>query len=585
MACENPKEITQRNSPLKSATMKLSHRAINRMPIVFVLAGTIGLAGMGLAVAAEAGAGGNPIIRDCFTADPAPVVIGDTVYLVVDHDEAKEGELFTMKDWLCYTSTDMKRWTPHDPIMKVTDFKWAVKDAWAPQMIPRNGKYYFYAPVNHDPTHPGMAIGVAVANDPLGPYVDARGAALITSEMTLGPYLWPNIDPTIFIDDDGTPWLAWGNNICFLAKLKPTMTELDGPIQTLCLPNYTEGPWLWKHNGLYYLCYASFAHQGFPESISYGTAPKVTGPWKYRGEMTGPAKNSYTIHPGIVDDFHGQSYFFYHNASLTLPDGQTGATGRRAVCVEYLYYNSDGTIQPIEQTGEGVSVPPHPATGMPAGAVDRGTTDSGIKVTQFLGDYPTNWPGTPVFATVINPFAKTPQPVCFSRDGGVTNLGQTFVIGKDIQLSRIELYVGDGIGTSRTNTATIGLYDLGFAGANGDVTNAPADRYVVGANLLGEGNGLRFAYTPQGPGLLSIEFSEDMQVVLSAGHRYALELEGSRNSCPLCWYGSQYDYGYCDVYPDGAAYRNRKLVRNRDGITADFGFAIYGGTNYMSAYK
>jgi arabinoxylan arabinofuranohydrolase len=54
----------------------------------------------------------------------------------------------------------------------------------------------------------------------------------------------------------------------------------------------------------------------------------------------------------------GQWYFFYHNAVLTLPNGETGALGRRSVCIEYLYYNPDGTIKPIKQTKQGVGVPP-----------------------------------------------------------------------------------------------------------------------------------------------------------------------------------------------------------------------------------
>jgi hypothetical protein len=458
--------------------------------------------------------------------------------------------------------------------MKVTDFKWAVSDAWAPQMVSRNGKFYLYAPVRHNRTHPGFAIGVAVADHPLGPYVDARGSALITDEMTEGPYSQPNIDPTIFIDDDGTPWLCWGNNICFLVRLKRDMTELDGPIQTICVPNYTEGPWLWKHRGRYYLCHASFAHQGYSERISYATAPKVTGPWTYRGEITGQAKNSYTIHPGILDDFHGQSYFFYHNATLTLPDGQTGAVGRRCVCVEYLYYNPDGTIQPIQQTVAGVSVPPHPVPWSPPAPPNRGPADQGIKVTQFIATYPRHWPGTPSFATVTDPFVQTPQPVCFSR--GATALGQTFIIGKEIKLSRLCLYAGDGIGTSSSDGVTLALYDLGPVEDVGLNRKTPAETYSAGANLFGSDPGLRFAYAPQGPGYLTFDFSPSEQIVLRAGHRYALEIHGSKNSCPLCWYGSQYDYGYHDVYPDGAAYRDRKLVKNQPGVTADFALALYG---------
>jgi hypothetical protein len=102
--------------------------------------------------------------------------------------------------------------------------------------------------------------------------------------------------------------------------------------------------------------YAAFAHQGQNEKICYATGSKITGPWTYRGILTGNAKNSYTIHPAIVE-FKGQWYFFFHNAALTIGD-QRGALGRRAVCVEYLFYNPDGSMKPVTQTTEGVSGSP-----------------------------------------------------------------------------------------------------------------------------------------------------------------------------------------------------------------------------------
>lgn len=306
----------------------------------------------------EPAPGANPILRDTFTADPAPLVVGNTVYLYVGHDQAKEGELFNMTDWLCYSSQDMKHWKAHGSIMKPTDFKWAVRDAWASQVVRKDGKFYLYATVQHDDTHGGKAIGVAISDKPTGPFKDARGTALVYDQMTpKSKVSWADIDPTVFTDTDGTSYLCWGNGNCYFAKLKPNMIELDGPIEQIDVPNYTEGPWLHKRGNLYYLTYAAFAHQGTAEKICYATAPKITGPWTYQGILTGFAKNSYTIHPGIVE-FKKQSYLFYHNATLTLPDGRSGATGRRSVCVEYLYYNPDGTIQPIEQTLEGVSVPP-----------------------------------------------------------------------------------------------------------------------------------------------------------------------------------------------------------------------------------
>jgi len=239
--------------------------------------------------------------------------------------------------------------------MRVSDFKWAKKDAWASQAIRKNGKYYFYAAVEHDDTHPGKAIAVAVSNRPTGPFVDAKGSALITNEMTpKGTHSWEDIDPTVLTDDDGTTWIAWGNRQCYIARLKPNMIEIDGPITEITPPHFEEGPWLHKRGKLYYLTYASLDRSRHrDERVSYSTASSIHGPWTYRGELTGSGKGSFTIHPGIVQ-FRGNWYVFLHNAALVIGD-QYGAIGRRSVTVEHLDYRPDGTMKPVVQTDAGVS--------------------------------------------------------------------------------------------------------------------------------------------------------------------------------------------------------------------------------------
>ncbi|HBF35659.1 TPA: glycoside hydrolase [Candidatus Sumerlaeota bacterium] len=319
------------------------------------------LAGIGLLIPGGASAESNPIFKDAFTADPAPMIYKDTVYVYVGQDEGKDGatggDVYNMTGWRCYSSKDMKTWTSHGSVLKPTDFKWAIKDAWASQVVAKDGKFYYYVTVQHDKTHNGKAVGVAVADSPTGPFTDARGTALVTEEMTTGGG-WNDIDPTVLIDDDGTAWMAWGNGTCFIAKLKPNMTELDGEIRTIKLPSYVEGPWLHKHKDTYYLIYAGFGKGA--ENIQYATAPKITGPWTPRGVLIGSAKNSFTTHPGVID-FKGQGYAFYHNGMLTL-NGQKGSGGRRSVCLDYMYYNPDGTLQLVTQTVEGVDVPPSPPT-------------------------------------------------------------------------------------------------------------------------------------------------------------------------------------------------------------------------------
>ena len=299
--------------------------------------------------------GSNPIIRDKFTADPAPMVVGDTLYLYVGHDEAQRDEMFNMREWLVYSTKDMKNWTDHGPIMRFSDFEWAKQDAWASQAIEKDGRYWFYTAVEHDDTHPGKAIGVAVSDTPTGPFVDAKGSALVTNQMTpKGTHSWEDIDPTVFTDDDGSTWIAWGNRQCYIAKLKPNMIEIDGPITEITPPHFEEGPWLHKRGEMYYLTYASLDRRTQrDEHISYATAPAITGPWTPRGELTGSGKYSFTIHPGIAE-FNGRWYLFVHNADLAVGD-QSGAIGRRAVTVHPLYYNEDGTMQPVIQTDAGVS--------------------------------------------------------------------------------------------------------------------------------------------------------------------------------------------------------------------------------------
>lgn len=297
---------------------------------------------------------GNPIVRDKFTADPAPLVYDGRLYLYVGHDEFYEGQdsasggkEFNITEWLCYSTDDMKNWTDHGAVLSPADFKWAVGEAWASQVVEKDGKFYYYTTVQGGEPYVGKAVGVAVGDSPVGPFVDAIGKPLVSDDMTDNGKRgwWNDIDPTVLIDGDEA-WLCWGNGTCFLAKLKPNMIELDGDIKVVDVPNYVEGPWLHKRNGIYYLTYASFGNGS--ETISYATAPSMEGPWTPQGELTGNAENSFTIHPGIVE-FKGQPYLFYHNATLEL-DGHKGAIGRRSVCVDSLFYNGDGTMNHVTQT-------------------------------------------------------------------------------------------------------------------------------------------------------------------------------------------------------------------------------------------
>ncbi|MBC7407276.1 MAG: family 43 glycosylhydrolase [Arcicella sp.] len=288
----------------------------------------------------------NPIIKDKYTGDPAALVYKDKVYLYAGHDEApNDFNFYKMNEWLVYSTSDMVNWQEHPVPLKVTDFAWAKSDAWAAQVIERKGKFYWYVTVSHG-TINGKAIGVAVSDSPTGPFIDTFGKALITNDMTTQTKIdWDDIDPTVFIDDDGQAYIFWGNTVCHYAKLKENMTELDGPIQTISLPNFTEAPWIHKHNDWYYL---SYAYQ-FPEKIAYAMSKSINGPWEFKGILNELAGNSNTNHQSIIE-FKGIPYFIYHNGSIQ-PDG---GSFRRSVCVDKLYYNPDGTMKRVIMTSEGI---------------------------------------------------------------------------------------------------------------------------------------------------------------------------------------------------------------------------------------
>jgi arabinoxylan arabinofuranohydrolase len=168
----------------------------------------------------------NPIIQTIYTADPAPMVYKDTVFLYTGHDEDKS-TWFTMNDWHIYSTTDMVNWTDRGTGLSLKNFDWAVKDAWAGQCIPRNGKFYWYVPINAKGL--GMSIGVAVSDHPTGPFKDVLGKPMVSGG-------WGYIDPSVFIDDDGQAYLYWGNPQLYYVKLNKDMTSYDQTLGIVKVP-------------------------------------------------------------------------------------------------------------------------------------------------------------------------------------------------------------------------------------------------------------------------------------------------------------------------------------------------------------
>ena len=284
----------------------------------------------------------NPIVQTCYTADPAPMVSGDRLYVFTGHDE-DGADFFWMNEWRLFSTTDMVNWQDHGSPLNLRDISWTDNRAWAAQCIERNGKFYLYVPV-HSTISGGIAIGVMVADRPEGPYKDALGKPLYDDGK------WDHIDPTVFIDDDGQAYLYWGNPRLYSVKLNDDMISLASEVKCdTTVERYTEGPWIHKIKKNKYAMF--YAAGGVPECLAYSTSKKPQGPWKYEGEVMKQdnATNSFTNHIGLTN-FKGHDYLFYHTGWL--PGGGGFA---RSVCVDEFKWNADGTMPLVKPTREGVS--------------------------------------------------------------------------------------------------------------------------------------------------------------------------------------------------------------------------------------
>ncbi|MDR0982753.1 MAG: glycoside hydrolase family 43 protein [Culturomica sp.] len=291
------------------------------MLLVFILATTFGFAQ-------------DPVIQTKYTADPAPMVYNDTVFLYTTHDE-DDAEGFKMLDWLLYTSTDMVNWTDHGAVASLKSFSWVTRDngAWAEQVFERNGKFYMYCPIH------GNGIGVLVADSPYGPFKDPLNKPLVWQKEH-----WEDIDPTVFVDDDGQAYMYWGNPNVYYVKLNEDMISCSGDVVKLEKnpEHYQEGPWVYKRNGHYYMAFASTC---CPEGIGYAMSDKATGPWTTQGYIMRPTDRSRGNHPGIID-YKGNSYVFglnYDILRIETPHHKE----RRSVSVAQMHYRPDGTIEEV----------------------------------------------------------------------------------------------------------------------------------------------------------------------------------------------------------------------------------------------
>ena len=204
----------------------------------------------------------SPLSEDPGMSDPHMLVVNDTCYLFTGHDIGFGITDWVMPDWRIYRSTDLQSWehvgtiSPEDNYMGKGN-----TNCWAGDIVARNGKYYWYFSNRKEST------GVMVALKPGGPYIDALGRPLVDS-----------FDPTVFVDDDNTPYIIYGEETYKIARLKDSMIELDEEPKEIEISRTTYFPKtdknsLHKYNGVYYLSCSGY----------YATSKNIYGPYETKG--------------------------------------------------------------------------------------------------------------------------------------------------------------------------------------------------------------------------------------------------------------------------------------------------------------
>lgn len=294
-----------------------------------------------------------PIVSHRHLADPASLVYNGRVYLYCSNDDENPGDDksgYQMKSIVCVSSSDLKNWTDHGIVFEVPkNCSWASR-SWAPSVIERDGKFFLYF------GNSGNGIGVAMADNPLGPFVDPLGKPLIESNtpgVQPAEHMWL-FDPMTFIDDDGQAYMYFGgngdNNVRVI-KLNRDMISVDGPAIHLTAQNFFEASWMHKENGIYYFSYS--ANPSAQMRIDYMKSTSPTSGFTYGGAVSKqPPLNDNNNHQAIFK-FNGEWYQAYHNRAVA-KNANIPPVYKRNLCLDQIKHNTDGTIDTMINTVDGI---------------------------------------------------------------------------------------------------------------------------------------------------------------------------------------------------------------------------------------
>lgn len=290
----------------------------------------------------------NPICPiGTYLADPTARVWSDgRLYIYGSTDEDLSYWCSYEQDVL-YTS-DLKEWHVKPDVFASKGAKDQVAgtDAllFASDAMYKDGQYllYFCTPDK------SFSEGVAASDSPLGPFTN--GKKITTTKYN-------QIDPTVFIDDDGQAYYYWGQGKMKGAKMKADMLDIDTTSIVDDLINakdeyFHEGAFVFKRKDLYYVVYAHHGRRGRPTCLGYAISKSPLGPFEYKGVVIDNFGSDPTVwnNHGSIAKFKDQWYVFYHRPSHN-------SRVMRRTCMEPIKFNPDGTIDEVEMTSQGAAEP------------------------------------------------------------------------------------------------------------------------------------------------------------------------------------------------------------------------------------
>jgi beta-xylosidase len=295
------------------------------------------------------GFSGNPLFPGWY-ADPEVTIHDGRYWIFPTYSDKFEKQVFMD----AFSSPDLVNWKKHQRIIDTTAVKWARMALWAPASVKKDGKYYLFFAAND--VHEGEVggIGVAVANQPGGPYKDYLGKPLI-GEIKNGAQ---PIDQFVFQDTDGTWYMYYGGwSHCNVVKLKDDFTSIvpfdDGTLYKEVTPSgYVEGPMMFRRKGKYYFMWSEGNWTKADYSVSYAISDNPFGPFRREAKilMQDPAVATGAGHHSVLNVPGTDKWFIvYHRRPLTETDGNS-----RMTCIDELRFDEKGFIRPVKITFRGV---------------------------------------------------------------------------------------------------------------------------------------------------------------------------------------------------------------------------------------